>query len=205
MILEVRQFTNALHRSPFQPRKYTTLTYHVAGFMLAYAIIAVLDWRSALLNAVATRREIAVQSSITALSLAILSMELFTPQASNFIRKSDLLSYSKSDENLRLDEADHEEGSGDQGRADERTALLGAAVPNASQFSELDEEQEYLAAVGMLPDDDEDSTPLKKEHKAPPPFEVSRSIFSLATFTFMDSELVDSVFADVETFPLQAA
>lgn len=161
--------------------------------MLAWSIIALLDFRSTLLHP--PRRKLAViEATNLALSFIILFMEIFTPQPANFMKKSKLLKERAKEQAERRKGRRSRADMGSSDRAQERTALLvtgenGEDGSNTYSHGDTSDEEEadFLASLDILPEDPIKAAEDKerKSEKVEPPPEVGQSIFSLATFTYI--------------------
>lgn len=196
LLMEVRQYTALLHRSPFRTRKYDRLTFHLAPFMLGMSIISLLELRSVVLQHRSNTEMLGVQVTATVLTLVILLMEIFTPRPSNFVRKSAILEErareASETSNGRRSASPMSNGDYEDDEDDERSTLLPSSQRHLeeSDDDDLDEEDEVLAALDLMPDDHSISELKEKEQKAnlKPPPEIGASIFSLATFTYVGCE-----------------
>lgn len=184
LLLEVRQYAPLFYQSPFLPRLYTTLSWHVGTWMIVYSLVSLLDFRSTLILQPGQKR-IVIQSILTALSLAVLGLELLTPQSSDFIRKSKLK--QQAEERKIKQKAARER----EGEADESSASLLEEGQRDKDY----EPDDYTALLALMPEDDtvskDGKLPSEKPAvEAPPPTEVGASLFSLATFYHFARKLV---------------
>ena len=111
---------------------------------------------------------------MTSLSILILIMEVFTPRNSQFIRKARL----KADREASVAQQTFNGHSHGQA-ADENTALLTIDVSD-----ELDDDEQFMAALDLLPES-KDVSSRQSGVKVTPPPEIGTSLFALATFTYI--------------------
>ena len=156
-------------------------------------IISILELRSVILQHHNDKEMLGLQFTATALSLSILLMELLTPRPSNFVRKSTILEERarEASETTHLSRSVSSlSNQGYEDGEDENDSLLPRSQRRSTEESDdedIDDEDEMLAALDMMPDDYSISELKEKERetsvKAPP--EIGASIFSLATFTYI--------------------
>lgn len=170
--------------------------------MLIMTIISFLELRSAVLQHRNNEELVGLQIIATALSLCILLMELLTPRPSNFIRKSTILDerarVASETSGLRRSPSslsnegyeDEDDGNDSLMPRSQRRSL------EESSDEDIDDEDEMLAALDLMPDDYSMSELKEKERgtTVKPPPEIGASIFSLATFTYIGCRF--SILAD---------
>jgi ABC-type multidrug transport system fused ATPase/permease subunit len=164
--------------------------------MLAWCIIALLDFRTVLLSH-AGKKEIAIEATTLSLSLVIFGMEVFTPQTANFMKKSELLRERAKEQAERRKGRRSRSDLGSAEHDDERRSLLGnqdgedgSDAYDGGDTSD-EEEADFLATLDILPHSsiqDEEERERKSEKVIPPP-EVGQSLFALATFTYIGNFL----------------
>ena len=166
--------------------------------MMVMTIISFLELRSVVLQYRNNEELLGLHIVATALSLSILLMELLTPRPSNFIRKSTILEErareaSETNDSRRSRSASSLSNDGYEDGQDENDSLLPRSHRRSMEDSsdeDIDDEDEMLAALDMMPDDYSISELKEKERETTvkPPPEIGASIFSLATFTYIGCE-----------------
>lgn len=195
LLLEMRQYTALLHRSPFRPQEYDRLTFHTAPFMIAMAVISILELRSVILQYDSDKELLKPQSLMTVLSIGILLMEILTPRPSNFLRKSAILEERARPASEMIHKSRNGSTSSDgnnvdvEGEGDPLLPHSQSLFSGSNDDSDLDlDEEDALLAVSDLVDASYSITDLKQQERATgvrPPPEIRASIFSLATFTYI--------------------
>jgi len=165
--------------------------------MLGMTLISILELRSVILQHHDDKEMLGVQSTATSLSLIVLLLEILTPRPSNFVRKSTILE-ERAREASETSNGNRSPSPGSNGEyeddeEDERSSLLPRSQRHTLEESDdedLDDEDEMLAALDLMPDDHSISELKEKERKdrVTPPPEIRASIFSLATFTYIGCE-----------------